>query len=252
MIVHIASDAGQVLAHGDTKFREFLMVADAGLHEQLWCLNGALRKHDLKACFGLAELALVLELDARCPLAFKENTGRQRSRQNGEIRLLQPRVNVGTVDGLPFSIVNNVVDNGASPARPHHLTAGVCESLQPGRFRGIEHRQRERIRLIRLHVHWTAHTVEVRIGNAGPIFYSTPVEFEDGVVSPTGIAGFGGVPVPIRLVSSGPSPDIDAGAAAQDLSHRVKDGAPIQIRAWLRDEAPVEFTAKVHWPTVGI
>ena len=148
--------------------------------------------------------------------------------------------------------MNNVVDNGASSARPHHLTTGVCESLQSRRFRGIEHRQREQIRLIRLHVHRTTHAVEIRIRNAGPIFYSTPVKFEDGAVSPIGIGGFSGVQVPIRLVSSGPSPDIDAGAAAQNLAHRVQDGAPVQIRAWFRDEAPVERTAKIYGPAVGI
>jgi hypothetical protein len=55
--MHVASDAGQVLAHGNAKFREFLLVADAGLHQQLRCLNGALREDDLEPRFGVAELA---------------------------------------------------------------------------------------------------------------------------------------------------------------------------------------------------
>ena len=61
-----------------------------------------------------------------------------------------------------------------------------------------------------LHVHRTADTVEVRIRITCPVLHAIPVEFEDGVITPIPITGFGGVQVPIRLVSSGPSSNIDA------------------------------------------
>ena len=71
MIVQVTPYAGQMLPHRDAKLAKLILIADTGLHEQLRCLNGALREHDLKRCFGLAKLAVVLELNAGCATAVQ-------------------------------------------------------------------------------------------------------------------------------------------------------------------------------------
>jgi hypothetical protein len=67
----IAPYSRKALQHGNMKLSEFCLIAEARLHQQLRCLNGAKRKDDFK-------LSLIGELHARRALTVKKNAGNHR------------------------------------------------------------------------------------------------------------------------------------------------------------------------------
>src|SRR6516165_1518968 len=103
-----------------------------------------------------------------------------------------------------------------------------------------------------LYVHSSMLAAIVRVGASGPRLDSMAIQVENCFITPRSIARFGGVEIPIGLMSARPCRNIDTGAATQDLTHRVRDRAAVQT--WIRfgDKTPIQFAAKRHRPAVRI
>src|ERR1700710_2198063 len=99
-----------------------------------------------------------------------------------------------------------------------------------------------------LYVHHAVTAAIVRVGISRPCLDSMTIQFDNGLVTPGGIARFSGVIVPIGPMSARPCRDIDAGTTAQDLSHLVWDRPSVQARVRFGDKTPIQFTTERHRP----
>src|SRR5215813_10876967 len=104
----------------------------------------------------------------------------------------------------------------------------------------------------RLHVHDSVRASVVWVRASCPPLNAAAIQIENRFITPRWIARFRSVEVPIGPVSTRPGRNIDAGAASQDLTHRVTDRSSIQIGIRLSYEAPIQFGAKRHRPTIRI
>ena len=95
----------------------------------------------------------------------------------------------------------------------------------------------------RLHVHGTADAVESGSGYAGPFFHSGSDRVEDGLISPIRSPSSAAKNSQSALCPLDQVANIDAGAAAQNLTHGIKDGTSVQVRVRFCEEGPVELTA---------
>src|ERR1700732_3072796 len=84
-----------------------------------------------------------------------------------------------------------------------------------------------------------------------PIF-DAPIDIQHRLIVPRGIARLRREIVPVILVSTRPSHQIDAGSTAQDLSHIHWNGASVQMRIRLSLEGPVPIATKIGWPSTGL
>jgi hypothetical protein len=80
MVVKIAPYSGKALHYGNMELSEFCLIAEARLHQQLRCLNGAKRKDDFKRSSDADNLSLVGELHARRALPVKKDACNHRPR----------------------------------------------------------------------------------------------------------------------------------------------------------------------------
>ena len=134
------------------------------------------------------------------------------------------------------------------PSTLHHLAVRACEGGNADLFRGAEHRHRGGSGIGRgLHEDGASGAAMARIGRALPIL-DLPEDLRDRVIAPGLIAGLLGEEVPVAAVAARPHHHVDAGAAAQHLAHRHRNGAAVQIGVWLRDETPVGRAAEVGRP----
>ena len=70
-----------------------------------------------------------------------------------------------------------------------------------------------------LYVHRSISAAIVRVGTSGPRLDSTAIQVENGFITPRSIARFGGVTIPVGLMSARPSRDVDTGTTTQDFAH---------------------------------
>ena len=101
-------------------------------------------------------------------------------------------------------------------------------------------------------MHRTARTAIVGIRASFPILDPTAIQIEDGFISPSRIACFSRVGVPIGSMAARPGRYVHAGAAAQHLAHGVGDCASVQLRIARRDKTPIQFAADGPDPKGGV
>src|SRR5208282_501745 len=163
-----------------------------------------------------------------------------------QVRLIHQWKGIGAEYRLPSPIADRFVDNGAASAGLHHAPAGILKSLQSCRFGRFQDSDGEGMGIgRRLHVHPTAGASVLRIRTSRPILDATAVQVEGCVASPRSIIRLGGESIPIRLMAPRPGRYVYARTAAQDLAHRIRDGAAVQLRVGLGDETPIEFAAEI-------
>jgi hypothetical protein len=91
----VLADTGQVLDHGDAELSQMILVADAGLHEQLRSVDGSLRDDHFRPCSDAVALAAVVKLHPGDPSAVQGQSRYPRVSQNGEIGLTEVRGDIG-------------------------------------------------------------------------------------------------------------------------------------------------------------
>src|SRR3984893_2021516 len=84
-----------------------------------------------------------------------------------------------------------------------------------------------------------------------PIF-DAPIDIQHRLIVPRGIPRLRREIVPVILVSTRPSHQIDAGSTAQDLAHIHWNGASVQMRIRLSLEGPVPIASKIGGPLTGL
>ena len=73
MVLQVAPDARQAVAHPDVVLAEMLGLADARKHEGLWRVDRAGREHDLALSVGANPIAADLELHAGRAVAVERD-----------------------------------------------------------------------------------------------------------------------------------------------------------------------------------
>src|SRR5262249_20766076 len=103
-----------------------------------------------------------------------------------------------------------------------------------------------------LHVHRSVRASVRWIGTSSPRLNAAAIEVENGFVRPCRLIHFRSEEIPVSLVSARPRRNINAGASSEDFTHGIRNRSSIQVRIWFSHEAPIQFAAKRHWPTVRI
>src|SRR5215468_7331156 len=84
-----------------------------------------------------------------------------------------------------------------------------------------------------------------------PVF-NAAIDIEHRLIIPRRVACVLCEVVPVVLMSPRPNKTIDAGTAAQNLSHAQREGAPVQMWVGLPYKRPIAFTANIQEPLRGI
>src|SRR5215469_14177632 len=102
MVLKPLSDSQEMLEYRDSKAPEFVLVANARLHQDLRRMNCTKRQNHLANRTNPADAALIGNLNARCSLVLESQAGNQCIGEHGEVWLVHAREDVRTENGLAF------------------------------------------------------------------------------------------------------------------------------------------------------
>src|SRR5215469_16933192 len=198
-------------------------------------------------------LSVVEEIDAGRAIASELDSCHRCTSQYSDVWLVHDRVHVGTEDRLSFSVAHCFINKRASSHPFHHSSVRIRESFETHRFSAFQQRHGERVRVCcGLHVHRAMCATVIRIGTSSPRLNTAAVKIQNGYVTPRWIVRFRCIEIPIGSVSTRPCRNIDAGPSSKNLAHRVANRSSIEIWIGLSYEAPIQFSAERHGPTVWI
>jgi hypothetical protein len=130
----------------------------------------------------------------------------------------------------------------------HHRTVRIVESLDTARAGADEHRERDRMGIVRgLDIHGSAAAATLRVRRTLPIF-DAPIDRQRGMVTPCVVAGLGREEVPVIPMPVRPDARVDARATAQHATHVECNGPAVEARVRNRREAPISLTPEVQEP----
>ncbi|SPM26664.1 Mycobacterium terramassiliense ORFan, partial [Mycobacterium terramassiliense] len=248
VVLKVAPDTGQMLPNGDSYPTQLGFVSDARLHQHLRCVNGAQRQDDLSVDGHPMHRAAMNDLDPGSPVAVEDHTRDQRVRDHGQVRLLQMRGRVSAKHREALFVAPAQIGHGCTAALLHQGSVGALIGGNTNGSGRLQRRRGERMRpRCRLHKHRPTPAPMIWLAAAAPVL-NPPIEIANWPVSPTRLARFGSVVVPVAPVSSRPDHQVDAGPAAKHLAHRKRDRPAMKPRIRLGDESPIAFAAKVSWP----
>src|SRR5262249_25372045 len=110
---------------------QFGLIANAGLHEDLWRMNCTKRQNHLANRTNPADAALKGNLNARCSLILESQAGNQCMGEHGEIWLVHIGENIRTEDRLAFSFANAHVSNRCATIGLHDPTVLIFKDRNP-------------------------------------------------------------------------------------------------------------------------
>src|SRR5262245_36582607 len=127
----------------------------------------------------------------------------------------------------------------------------MLEGWNAHRARPCHHGRGYRVRIrCGLNKHRSSCAAVLWIWSAMPIF-NAAVDIQHGCIVPSQVVRLRREEIPIVLVAARPRHAIDTGPTTQDLAHRERHGASVEMRVGLGTEAPVTLASQVQEPLVG-
>src|SRR5215469_1962475 len=131
MVLKPLSDSQEMLEYRDSKAPEFVLVANARLHEDLRRMYRTERQNHFAAGANPPNVSFVRNLDAGGSVALESQLCYQRVWKHREVRLVHAREDVRTENRLAFSIANAHVGGGCAAIRLHDAAVLIFKSLDP-------------------------------------------------------------------------------------------------------------------------
>src|SRR5262249_44715390 len=103
----------------------------------------------------------------------------------------------------------------------------------------------------RLNENWSSGSAIEGIWNPVPVF-DAPVDIQDRVIAPCWVARLGRDEIPVLLVSTRPCHHVDARSPAEDLAHRQRHRASVQVWVGLSDKLPIALRSQIFVPAMRV
>src|SRR5499427_9032393 len=148
MVLKPLSDSQEMLDYPDSKTPEFVLVANARLHEDLRRMYRTKRQNHLAAGTNATSASFIRNLDAGGSVALESQLCYQRVREHREVWLAHAREDVRTENRLAFSIANAHVGGGCAAIGLHDATVLIFKDRNPKRAYSIKQGSNGRCRIV--------------------------------------------------------------------------------------------------------
>src|SRR5262245_32944263 len=231
---------------------QFGLIANAGLHEDLWRMNCAKRQDHLAPRTNATDAALIGNLNARSSLVLESQPGNQCVGEHREVWPIHVRKDIRTENRLAFPIANTHVGNGCATIRLHDPAVLIFKNLNPKRAYFLKQGWSRRVRILqRLDKYRPPGSAISWIRCPLPVF-DAAINIKHRFIAPPRVPCFGCKEVPVALVTASPDHCVYAGSAAQHFSHAQGNGAAIEVWVRLGLELPVSLASDIHDPLARI
>src|SRR5262249_9014137 len=127
---------------------QFGLIANAGLHEDLWRVYRAKRQNHFAPCPNGTDAALIGNLNARCSLILESQPGNQCMGEYSEVWPVHVRENIRAEDRLAFSVANAHVSNRCATIGLHDPTVLIFKDRNPKRGYCLEQASSGRVWIV--------------------------------------------------------------------------------------------------------
>src|SRR5215468_8147061 len=138
MVLKPLSDSQEMLEYRDSKAPEFVLVANARLHEDLRRMYRTKRQNHLAAGANATSASFIRNLDAGGSVPLESQLCYQRVREHREVWLVHVREDVRTENRLAFSIANAHVSGGCAAIGLHNASVLILKDRNAKRVYSIK------------------------------------------------------------------------------------------------------------------
>src|SRR5215470_3455665 len=133
MVLKPLSDSQEMLEYRDSKAPEFVLVANARLHEDLRRMYRTKRQNYLAVGANATSASFIRNLDVGGSVVLESQLCYQRVREYCEVWLVHAREDVRTENRLAFSIANAHVSGGCAAIGLHDAAVLIFKDRNPKR-----------------------------------------------------------------------------------------------------------------------
>src|SRR4029077_6168785 len=159
------------------------------------------------------------DLYAAGSLAAHDEASDQCVTEHRQVRPVHVGISIGTEYGLPHSVADSQVHDGGAAITFHHEPVLILEGRNADGACAFYHGRGHRVGVWRgLNKNRSSRPAISWVRRAMPIF-NAAIDVQYRLVAPCGVTSLGREEIPVILVPTRPSHDIDAGPAAKYLAH---------------------------------
>src|SRR5215813_1150413 len=177
------------------------------------------RQYNLTYCTDTMNISVVGNFHARRLLALEGHASDQGVCEHGEIGLIHPGIGIRTKCRQTLAIADSKFENRGAATFFHHAAVVILEGWNPHRASRFNHGRCYRAGIrCGLNKNWPSCSAVLWIWSAVPVF-NAAVDFQHRFIAPWPVVRFRREEIPIVLVASRPSHQIDTGSTTQYFSH---------------------------------
>ena len=186
-----------MLADPDSDTTQFVLIADAGLHQNLGRVDRPERQHYFGTRAEVTELSLVQHLHTGDRGVVEGQTLHHRMREDRQVRQVHEWIRVGAEHRLALSVADSQVGDRRSRGGFHHLAVGAFICRDANRSCAFENGQGQRIGVgRRLDEDRPASAAMRRVRRALPVL-DAAIDVQDRLVTPGRVGALGRKVVPV-------------------------------------------------------